>query len=58
MAFIPLTADQAEALGETALGKPVDRDPASTRHLTTNANIAASQDNLDIDNYYGHPVSE
>ncbi len=54
MAFIPLTADQAEALGETALGKPVDRDPASTRHLKTNAVIASSQDNLVHPNYLGH----
>ena len=58
MAFTSLTAAQAVALGESAFGKTVERDPKGKRHLTTNANIAASQDNLDTDNYYGHPVSE
>lgn len=54
MAFIPLTADQAVALGESDFGKTVERDPKGKRHLATNAVIASSQDNLAHPSYLGH----
>jgi hypothetical protein len=58
MAFIPMTEDQIVALGETDFGKTVERDPKTKRHLATNADIGTSQDNLDTENYYGHPVED
>lgn len=57
MAFVPLTADQEDALGTNITGGP-DRNPGETRKLEVHSVLGASQSNLTSENYYGHPVGE